>query len=277
MGVFSHLAGDIPFIQKAFFRNVVALLVSVAMISKNGFSISISKGSLKWLFIRSAAGSIGIFANFYALDRIPIADAAILNKMSPFFAILFSFFILKEKIKPFPLFCIVLAFLGSMFVVKPSRSMMTSFPAVVAFVGGMVTGLAYTSVRKLGKLECEGPVIIAFFSAFSCVAAVPFLLFGFEPMTLKEIFILVLAGIAASGGQFGITYAYFNAASRDISVYDYSQIIFSALLGLVFFRQIPDRLSLAGYGIIILMAIFVFVYNKKGKIESKTENRLSEK
>ncbi len=108
MGAFSHLAGDIPFIQKAFFRNVVALLVSVAMILKNGFSISIPKGSLKWLFIRSAAGSIGIFANFYALDRIPIADAAILNKMSPFFAILFSFFILKEKIKPFPLFCIVL-------------------------------------------------------------------------------------------------------------------------------------------------------------------------
>lgn len=64
-------------------------------------------------------------------------------------------------------------------------------------------------------------------------------------------------------GQFGVTTAYYNAPARDISVYDYSQILFSAILGYIAFRQIPDFYSLIGYVIIISMAIIVFVYNKK--------------
>lgn len=265
MGMFVHLAGSLPSAEKAFFRNIVAFLVAFPMVIKDRKSVSLPKGSAKWLFFRCAAGSIGIFGNFYALDRIPIADAAILNKMSPFFSVLFSFLILGEKIKPFPFFCILGAFLGSAFVIKPSAGIMTSFPAIIAFLGGMGAGFAYSCVRKLGKSGVSGPLVITVFSAFSCLLSLPFMFFGFVPMSLNQILILLGAGIAASGGQFGITYAYYFASPRDISVFDYSQIIFSAVLGFVFFSQVPDVFSLAGYGIIILMAVLVFFYNKKMK------------
>ena len=82
-------------------------------------------------------------------------------------------------------------------------------------------------------------------------------------MSSKQLVILILAGLAAAGGQFTITAAYCYAPAKDVSVYDYSQIIFAAGLGFIVFGQIPDLLSITGYIIIVSMAILMFVYNKK--------------
>ena len=68
--------------------------------------------------------------------------------------------------------------------------------------------------------------------------------------------------LAAAGGQFGITAAYYHAPAKEISIYDYSQIIFSTILGFFLFGQVPDRYSVLGYVIICAMALWMFVYNK---------------
>ena len=80
---------------------------------------------------------------------------------------------------------------------------------------------------------------------------------------------LLLAGVAAAGGQFSITAAYTNAPAKEISVYDYSQVIFAAILGFFFFAQIPDIYSVLGYIIICGISIIMFIYNGK---EDKKEN-----
>ena len=77
-----------------------------------------------------------------------------------------------------------------------------------------------------------------------------------------QIVYLLFAGLAASGGQFSITATYFHAPAKEISVYDYSQIIFSALLGFIVFGQIPDVYSWIGYITICTMAVLMFLYNK---------------
>ena len=74
---------------------------------------------------------------------------------------------------------------------------------------------------------------------------------------------LLLAGLSAAGGQFSITAAYTHAPAAEISIYDYSQIIFAAFLGFVIFGQIPDVLSVIGYIIVCSAAIAVFIYNNK--------------
>ena len=74
-------------------------------------------------------------------------------------------------------------------------------------------------------------------------------------MTPAQTVILLLAGLSAAGGQFAITAAYCYAPAREISVYDYSQIIFAAVLGFAAFGQVPDVWSWLGYGIICGMAI----------------------
>jgi len=266
MAVFVRMAGDIHFVQKAFFRNAVAFMIAlggtIKDVRKNGKeTIKIPKGALLYLFLRAIAGSVGVFGNFYAIDRINLADAAILNKMAPFFTILFCYIILKEKIKPVPLICIILAFLGSILIVKPSFNFTQMLPTLTAFMGGVGAGLAYASIRKLSYLNCNGKIIILFFSAFSMLLSVPYLITSFNPMNLKQIACLCGAGACAAGGQFSVTAAYYHAPASKISIYDYSQVLFSTLFGFIFFSQLPDFMSLMGYIIIIGMAIVNYLYN----------------
>ena len=266
MAVFVRLAGDIHFVQKAFFRNAVAFLIALGGTIKdvrlNGKeAVQIPKGAMLFLFLRAIAGSIGVFGNFYAIDRILLSDAAILNKMAPFFTILFSYFIIKEKIRPVPLICIIIAFLGSILIVKPSFNFTQMLPTLTAFMGGVGAGLAYASIRKLSYLKCNGKIIILFFSAFSMLLSVPYLITSFNPMTWQQTAFLCGAGACAAGGQFSVTAAYYHAPANKISIYDYSQVLFSTLFGFIFFAQLPDFMSIIGYIIIIGMAIINYVFN----------------
>ncbi len=216
---------------------------------------------MKYLILRSAFGTMGILCNFYAVDHLVLADASMLNKMSPFFAIFFSVFILKERVKTAQAGIVFTAFVGSLFIIKPTVFNMELLPALIGFAGGVSAGAAYTYVRKLSACGEKGPFIVAFFSGFSCLVTLPYLLLHYHPMSLAQLILLLLAGTAAAGGQFTITAAYSYAPAREISVYDYSQIIFSAALGFFIFGQVPDIYSWLGYVIIIAMAVTMFWYN----------------
>ena len=263
MSFFVRMAGDLPPIQKSFFRNFVAAIFAGIILMKNGVPLHCKKENLGYMLGRSICGTIGILCNFYAVDHLVLADASMLNKMSPFFAVIFSYFLLKEKITvPQGLF-VIGAFVGSLFVIKPTFSNMDLLPSLIGLCGGIGAGAAYTMVRKLGERGEKGPFIVFFFSTFSCVVTLPWLLFDYHPMSLAQIGILLFAGLSAAGGQFSITAAYCYAPAREISVYDYSQIIFSAGLGFFFFEQIPDLLSWIGYAVICLMAVAMFLYNNR--------------
>lgn len=269
MNMFVHLSGELPSVQKSFFRNFVAFIFAGIILLKDGKSVKLTKNAVLPLFLRSLFGTIGILCNFYALDKLDLADASILNKMSPFFAIIFSIFILKEKIKPLQMLIVFGALAGAMCVVKPSFGNASTVPALIALCGGMCAGMAYTMVRLLGQRGVKGALIVCVFSAFSCLVTAPFLIFKFTPMSSTQLIILLLAGLSAAGGQFTITSAYCYAPAKDVSVYDYSQIIFAAALGFFVFGQIPDWLSWVGYFIIVAMAVLMFLYNKKSDSKNK--------
>ena len=235
MNMMVRFAGDLPSIEKSFFRNFVAVFFAFIALKRSHTPIRVPKGALKPLLLRSIFGTMGILCNYYAIDHLMLADASILNKLSPFFAILFSFILLKEKVHPFAAGCVITAFIGSLFIIKPGMGMFTtSLPAFIGLLGGLGAGIAYTYVRILGTHGVKGPFIVLFFSAFSCLVTLPYLIFDFHPMSFAQFGCLLLAGLFASGGQFTITAAYTYAPARDISIYDYSQIIFSTMLGFVF-------------------------------------------
>jgi drug/metabolite transporter (DMT)-like permease len=255
MGLFVKLSGDLPIIQKSFFRNAVAMIFAFVLITKNK-EWALPKGkNAGFLLIRAIAGTGGILCNFYALSNMNLADASMLNKLSPFFAVIFSLFILKEKANFKQILAVTLAFIGALFIMKPSFSF-EGFPAFMGFIGGLGAGLAYACVRKLTQNGFRGNLIIFYFSAFSCIVTLPWLILDFTPMAPEQWLFLILAGLSASGGQFFITRAYSKAPAKEISVYDYSQIIFTTLLSLVVFGDLPDALSFIGYGIIISAAVF---------------------
>ncbi|WP_167958279.1 DMT family transporter [Anaerosporobacter faecicola] len=262
MTFFVRLSGDLPSMQKAFFRNFVAAIASFTILMRSKEHLKVKRSSIPCLLLRSLCGTVGLICNFYAIDRMNISDANMLNKLSPFFAIIMSYFVLKEKANKVEWGAVVLAFIGAIFVVKPSFSM-EFVNAMIGVAGGLGAGMAYTFVRKLGKMGERGPVIVLFFSLFSCLVTLPFLLIGYVPMEWWQLADLLLAGAFATGGQLCITAAYTKAPAREISVFDYSQVVFAAILGILFLGQVPDLCSVIGYIIIIGTAIGKWAYNMK--------------
>lgn len=263
MNTFVRLSGDIPTMQKVFFRNFVAMIFAFFAILKAGESFKPKKGSFKYLFLRSAIGLGGVFGNFYALYKIELSNASMLNKMSPFFVLIFSAIFIKEKVKPKQAVAIAVAFLGALLIIKPTFANENLVASLAGFVGGMCAGAAYTCVRWLGIKGENGKITVLFFSAFSTVVTAPYLIFNYHYMTGLQWLYLIMAGVCAAGGQFSITAAYTYAPSREISVYDYSQVVFAAIVGFIVFGDVPDLLSFVGYFVICAMAIWMFIYNNK--------------
>ncbi len=153
MNLFIRLSGDVPTMQKCFFRNAVAAVFAAAVLIKEGKGFRPKKGNVKYLFLRAVLGTAGLICNFYAVDRLNIADASVLNKLSPFFAIICSVFILGEYADKVEWALVITAFAGALFVVKPTFSG-GSVPALIGLAGGFFAGAAYTFVRKLGQSFC---------------------------------------------------------------------------------------------------------------------------
>ena len=258
--------GEVSSFQKSFFRNLIAFFIAGSIFlgeaRRDGeLKKSIAKYSKKaWalLTLRSVGGAFGIFGNFYALSHIPIGEGMTLNKTSPFFAVLFSWLFLRERAKLSNLLWLVIAFTGAVLVMKPGFAGDDTFATLCALGGGLGAGIAYTCVRELGVMKVNGAFIVLFFSAFSTLASVPFMIAnGIDAMTSAQIVIMLLAGAGAAIGQFGVTAAYRFAPPKEIAVFDYSNVVFTALLGFAFLpeHQIPDALSAFGFVLILFAAL----------------------
>ncbi len=256
MTFFVRISGDVPTMEKAFFRNAVAFVVSLILLIRSGEKISIKKGCGVDVFFRCLFGTSGLIANFYAIDRLNIADANMLNKLSPFFAILISIPILKERPKKIDIAAVMIAFLGAMLIVRPTGDNVQLFPALIGLYGGFGAGTAYVFVRKLGKEGERTPIIVLCFSVFSTLVTVPFIAMNFVILRPWQLLCLILAGLSATLGQFSITSAYKFAPAKEISVFDYTQVVFAAILGSVFLGEVPTLLSFIGYAVIIGVAVF---------------------
>lgn len=264
MSMFVRLSGDLPAVEKSFFRNFVAMLFAAAILIKNKVPFQIGRSNYLPMLGRVTFGTIGILCNFYAVDHLLVADANILSKLSPFFAILFSIIILKEVPKKYQIACMFLAMIGCLFVVKPGFASSDMTGMLAGIGGGLTAGAAYTLVRYLGSHGVKGPVIVFCFSSFSCLVTLPLIIaFYHAPMTMTQFLYLLGAGLSAAGGQFSITAAYTYAPAKEISIYDYSQIIFSTIMGYLFFHQIPDLYSFIGYGLICGASLIMFLKNQR--------------
>ena len=261
MSAFIKLAGDLPSFQKTFFRNIVSLIIALVIIIKHRGSFFGKRENQKLLLLRSIFGTVGIILNYYAIDRLVLSDANMLNKLSPFFVIIFCAIFLKEKIKPNQLIALLIAFVGALFLIKPSFSFEV-IPAVAGTLGGISAAAAYTCVRSLGGKE-KPDTIVFYFSLFSSLVTLPLMIALYESMSMTQLTYLILAGVFASLGQFGITFAYKFAPGKEISIFDYTNIIFSAIISLVLFGVLPDYLSMIGYVIIFASSLYMFINNKK--------------
>ena len=232
----------IPTSEKLVARGLVAVIVTFILIKKRGESLVPGKPWL--LFLRSALGTLGMVTYFLALEKLPLADTVTINKLSPFFVLLFSWIFLGEKLKKIQIIAILTAFAGVALVANPV-GMTVSGAIILALASAVFAGAAYTTLRALRKYD--SPLRVVFwFSLFSVVAFLPKTISGGVIPTGTTILPLLGIGIAGVLGQILMTTAYRFAPGGKVAVYGYLSVVFSVIWQISVFQEIPSVMVLSG-------------------------------
>lgn len=251
--------GDYPLTEKMFFRNFLGFVFAFAMVKRNGGSLR--GNNRKLLVLRSVFGMLGVAAYFYSIQYLNLADAVIINKFAPFFVVLLSWLVLKEKIGKGQIIALFLAIVGAGLVTKPTFNVNIA-PAMIGLMASMFAGMAYVTVSYLRK--SDGPeTIVFYFTLITSLCMIPFAFSGgwIVPRGL-DILKAIGLGVFSTAGQIFMTYGYRYADASEVSIYSYSDIIYSMIIGVVLFSEMPDYLTAIG-GVAILAAGFVNFYTKK--------------
>lgn len=261
MSVTVKYVTGIPLFEKVFFRNLISLVVAFFMLKKSSAPMFGRRENQLALLARSIFGLAGVVLNFYAIANLTLADSSMLGKLSPIFVTIMACIFLKEKIDNKQILSIIVTFLGTLLVIKPEFSL-EMLPSLSGIMSAASAGVAYTLLRYLKDKESPDTIIF-YFSLISVVFTAPFALAEYVQPTFTQLGLLLATGVFASVGQFGITYAYKFAKATEVSIYNYSAIVFGIILGFIFFGEIPDTLSLLGGAIIIAVAFYIFKHNQK--------------
>jgi len=261
MAMFVKLAGDISSIQKTLIRNAVSMVIAFGFVVYYKERLLGKKENQKFLLLRSVLGAAGVILNFYAIDHLVLSDADMLNKMSPFITIIFAAIFLKEFVVRFQIVSIIIAFLGSLFIIKPTFNL-DMIPYMAGILSAVFAGGAYTVLRLLGNKE-QFYTVVFYFSSFTTVTLLPYVIIFYEPMTLKQWIYLLAGGFFATIGQFGITVSYKYAPPKEVSIFSYATVVYAGIISIVMFGEIPDLWSILGYIAIFGASFYMFIRNNK--------------
>jgi len=257
---------DIPVFEIVAARGLISLLISYADIKRK--KIAIWGNNKKLLVARGVAGSLALLCVYYAVTTLPLAEATLLQYMYPVFTAMLAFFFLKEKIQRSTLICIALCLLGLLAMVKPNLSLsgenvLPWFSVFIALTGALGSGVAYVIVKKLSKTE-DSSVIIFYFPLIALPLSVFLLGDQFVMPDTEALFLLLLVGVFTQVGQVGLTKAMQTEVAAKVSAFSYVQVIFSALLGVFIFNEIPSVWTLIG-GVLIVVGALVNVFGSHKK------------
>jgi len=252
-------ADDIPLMEQVFFRNIVSLVISFIIIKKNNGSLFGSKEHQPLLFVRSVFGFLGLMAMFYAAGHANQGDVSTLIKLSPFLITLWAAIFLKEKIKKIQVPALILAFTGAIFVANPAWTS-NIFPLFTALLCAFFSSVSYTLLAYF-KNKVDGMTIIMHFSTFCVLCSLPFMLMDFVVPGTYQLLQLLLIGFLGGFGQIALTYSYRMAPAGEISIYNYSGIIFSIILGFLFLGERLAWNSWIGIFFVLLASFLVYRFS----------------
>lgn len=251
----------IPIMEQVFFRNIVTLILAFILIKRTGGSLFGTKKNQPLLFVRSSFGFLGLITQFYAVAHANQGDVSTLMKLSPFMITLWAAIFLKEKVQKIQIPALLIAFLGAAFVANPAFNS-NLFPLFMAFLCAFFSSVSYTLLAYF-KNKVDGMTIIMHFSAFCVAACIPFMMFNFVVPSFEELLLLILIGIFGGFGQITLTYSYRMASAAEISIYNYSGIVFSIILGYIFLGEILQPTSIIGCAFVIIAALLTYIFSGK--------------
>ncbi|WP_228200559.1 DMT family transporter [Arcobacter peruensis] len=245
-------------IEIVFYRNLLGVLIILYTLKKLPVSLNISK--LHLLFLRGLFGTIAMLFFFYTIATIPLGEAIILNKTSPFFVTILAFYLMKESINFNTFIALIIGFIGLVLIIKPF-GMVLSIEHIYGVLGGFFAAAAYATIKKIKDIY-DARVIMLSFMLIGVI--IPFLLFLFTPYVKFSIhtdlivwLLIVLMAVLSTASQWLLTRAYSLSPASIIGVVSYTSIPFAVGFGVMLGDLFPDILTLIGISLIVLGGILV--------------------
>jgi len=245
-------------IEVVFYRNFLGVIIILYSLKKIPISINTSK--LHLLFLRGIFGALAMLLFFYTIATIPLGEAVILNKTSPFFVTILAFYLMKESLNTHTIVALIIGFLGLVLIIKPF-GIEISYEHILGILGGFFAACAYATIKKIKNIY-DARIIMLSFMGIGMI--LPLLLFLFTPYVQFQIhtdpfiwMLIVFMAIISTASQWFLTRAYSLSPASIIGVVSYTNIPFAVGFGVMLGDSFPDMFTFAGIALIVLGGILV--------------------
>lgn len=249
-----YLANHLDTEVIVFARNIFGLMFVLPLVISRGGLGQLRTRFLHLHLVRAFTGVSAMFCFFYAISHIALAEAVLVKMTAPFFLPLVAWLWLKETISMATWLAIAVGFLGVATIMQVGSGQVD--PVMwFALAGAALMSVAKVSIRRMAVSEPIQRVVFyfaLFATLFSCIP-----LFWSTTFPQGQDYIWLLAvGLVATGGQFAMTTAYQIAQPGQVGVYNYSSVVWAALLGWIFWGETLVLTTLLGTGLIISAGIW---------------------
>lgn len=253
-----NVSTQLPNEMVVFFRSFMGLLALLPLVLRRGAG-QLKTRNLSGHLWRGLAGVSAMYCYFYAIAHLPLAEATLLNYSTPLFVPFIAAAWLGEKISP-PLWgAILTGFVGIVLILKPGLDLFTPV-SLIGLASGMFAALAMVSIRRLTHTEPTLRIVFYFSAVSTAVSAAP-LFWRWQTPDPGLWALLILMGALASVAQLLLTRAYAHAPAAEVGPFTYSTVVFAAVMGWIFWEEIPDILSLGGTALVCLAGIMTIRFS----------------
>jgi drug/metabolite transporter (DMT)-like permease len=259
--------GDVaPIGQMVFFRSAFAILPVLVIYALRGeLASAVRTGRPLGQFGRGALSVCGMFTNFSALTRLPLADATAISFASPLITVALAAFILKERVRIYRWSAVVIGFAGVIVMLIPHFDM-GAYAGTAGAAAGVGSLFAMTSAfcnagtviqtRRLTQTESTSSIVF-YFSLVCAIAGALTLPFAWHSPNARELTALIALGILGGLAHIFLTESYRYAAASVVAPFDYSAMLWALLLGYWLFGELPGTLVYAGASIVAGAGLYV--------------------
>lgn len=256
--VAKFLSDSMDPIEIVFYRNLLGILIILVSLKKVSTTFDTSKMHL--LFLRGLFGALAMVLFFYTIATIPLGEAVVLNKTSPFFVTILAYYLMKEGISLQTFFALIIGFVGIVFIVKPF-GIELSIEHILGVLGGFFAAAAYATIKKIREIY-DARIIMLSFMGVGILIPIGLFLFTpyahFQMHTNPVVWGLVGAmAIISTGSQWFLTRAYSLSKASIIGVVSYSSIPFAIGFGIMLGDTFPDMYTFIGISLIVLGGVLV--------------------
>ena len=260
MQSFIKLAGIVPAGQIVFYRSFFAMVPILILLAwtgelRTGFRTARPGRHI----VRGIVGVSSMALGFFALTRLPLPEAIMLNYAQPLLVVVISALVLGEKVRFFRWTAVAVGFLGVLIISWPKLTLFASdegmgsaeaLGVVAAITAAAISAVALLQVRALVATDKSSTVVI-WFSLTASIAGLLTVPFGWAPLTGWQLFFLVMSGICGGIAQVLMTEAYRYASVATVAPFEYSSILFGLVVGYLLFADIPTIHSIVGGAIVV--------------------------